>query len=62
VQFHTSLSWEAKQRTHAAYEGISAASTPATDREQLRDYQREISASVPIPLGSLDVSNYRKDD
>ncbi len=62
VQFHTSLSWEAKQRTHAAYEGISAATTPATDKERLREHQREVSTSVPIPPGSLDVSNYRKDD
>ena len=62
VQFHTSLSWEAKQRTHDAYEGISATATPASQKERLREYQREVSASVPIPPGSLDVSNYRKDD
>ena len=62
VQFHTSLSWEAKQRTHEAYEGISATVTPASQKERLREYQRQVSASVPIPPGSLDVPNYRKED
>jgi hypothetical protein len=62
VQFHTERSWEAKQLTHEAYEGISAATTSTIEKEQLRAYQREVSASVPVPPGSLDISNYRKDD
>jgi len=60
VQFHTDQSWVAKQQTHEAYEGIAAVTTPAGEKERLRAYQREVSASVPIPEGALDITDYRK--
>src|ERR1700761_854380 len=40
VQFHTQDSWEAKQKTHAAYEKIESPETAAPDRARLREYQR----------------------
>jgi hypothetical protein len=61
VQFHTDESWAAKQQTHVAYELIASATTPANEKELLRDYQREVSASVRIPPGALDIFDYRKD-
>jgi hypothetical protein len=54
VQFHTPESWEAKQSTHEAYVKIESPTTPPAERAQLRDYQREISASVPVPPGALE--------
>jgi hypothetical protein len=54
VQFHTQGSWEAKQKTHAAYEKIESPETTAADRARLRGYQRDITAQIPIPPGALD--------
>ena len=54
VQFHTQDSWEAKQKTHAAYEKIESPETAAPDRARLREYQRDITAQIPIPPGALD--------
>ena len=62
VQFHTHASWEAKQKTHAAYEKLSDPETPPIERESLEAYQREITASVPIPPGALEIPYYRKED
>jgi hypothetical protein len=58
VQFHTSDSWEAKQRTHDAYERIDALGTPTDERERLKAYQREVCASIPIPQGCLEMADY----
>jgi hypothetical protein len=54
VQFHTPESWEAKQKTHEAYEKIQSPTTAPAERVQLRAYQREISASIPVPPGALE--------
>jgi hypothetical protein len=59
VQFHTPESWEAKQRTHDAYEKIESPTTPQAERTRLRIYQREVSASVPIPPGALEFIQYK---
>jgi len=53
VQFHTPDSWEAKQRTHDAYERIMSPETAPAERARLCEYQREISSRVPIPSGAL---------
>ena len=62
VQFHTQDSWEAKQKTHAAYEKIESPDTSPADRARLREYQRHISSRVPIPPGALDFRPYKKKD
>jgi hypothetical protein len=59
VQFHTSDSWAAKQATHDAYERIASPETPPAERSRLREYQREISARIPIPPGALDFFPYK---
>ena len=59
VQFHTSDSWAAKQATHDAYERIASPRTPPAERSRLREYQREISARIPIPPGALDFFPYK---
>jgi hypothetical protein len=61
IQFHTQESWDAKQVTHRAYEKIEALNTPVHEKERLRAYQREVSASVRIPKGALDIPIYKKE-
>jgi hypothetical protein len=61
VQFHTEESWDAKQKTHAAYERIQEPGTSVEEVERLRDYQRWVSAQVRIPLGALDIEPYKKE-
>jgi hypothetical protein len=58
VQFHTRASFEAKQQTHAAYERLRTLPEDHEDVHRLRDYQREITAKVPVPPEALDIPNY----
>ncbi|HXZ72150.1 MAG TPA: hypothetical protein VEH31_14960 [Streptosporangiaceae bacterium] len=60
VQFHTSESWRAKQITHEAYETIRSNKASVEEAESLRAYQREVSATVRIPPGALDIPAYKK--
>jgi hypothetical protein len=60
VQFHTHASWEAKQRTHLAYEQLADPRTGPEERERLDAYQREITSSVPVPPGALEIPYYHK--
>jgi hypothetical protein len=60
VQFHTQASYEAKQETHWAYERIRDTSTPPAEVRQLRAYQREVCAKVPIPPGATEISDYNE--
>jgi hypothetical protein len=60
VQFHTSESWSAKQITHESYEAIRSNKVSVKEVESLRTYQREVSATVRIPLGALDIPAYKK--
>ncbi|MGH3209772.1 MAG: hypothetical protein ACRDNO_18645, partial [Trebonia sp.] len=63
VQFHTQASLEAKELTHNAYERIrsTAGPTPPTDGEtaELRNFQRQVNAKIPIPPGVTDYEDYR---
>jgi hypothetical protein len=61
VQFHTQESWEAKQKTHAAYEKIEAPGTSVEEVERLRAYQRRVSAEVRVPSGALEIRPYKKE-
>jgi hypothetical protein len=60
IQFHTRASWEAKQETHSAYEKIEDIRTPAAEREQLRDHQKEVSARILEPSRVMEIPDYRK--
>jgi hypothetical protein len=63
VQFHTQASLEAKELTHKAYERIRSMTgeTPGADREaaELKEFQREVNAKVPIPPGVTEYEDYR---
>jgi hypothetical protein len=60
VQFPTPASWEAKQKTHEAYEKIDNPETPVSEVEKLRSYQRSISDSLEVPSHWDDIRDYRK--
>ena len=60
VQFHTNESWSAKQITHEAYETIRSNKTSVEEVENLRAYQREVSATLRIPPGALNIPAYKK--
>jgi hypothetical protein len=59
VQFHTPASLEAKEITHPAYEKLRiGVPTPAEQRE-LEDFQKRVTAGVPIPPGATEIPDYR---
>ncbi len=58
VQFHTHASFEAKQFTHGAYEKIRDPATPRGERDKLQDFQRQVSADIPVPRDVGDIKDY----
>jgi hypothetical protein len=60
VQFHTPESWEAKQRTHEAYEKIDNPKTSVMEVEKLRSYQRSVCNSLELPNRWDEIRDYRK--
>jgi hypothetical protein len=61
VQFHTEQSLGVKQLTHGAYARIHDLRASVEEREQLRDYQRTMSAEIVPPLGYESIFEFRKD-
>jgi hypothetical protein len=61
VQVHTTASWNAKQESHREYEIIESRSATAEEKEQARQRQDQIFASVPIPDGAAQIPTYRKE-
>jgi hypothetical protein len=60
VQFHTPESWDAKQKTHDAYEKIDNPVTPVGEIETLRAYQRTVTGSIKVPDRWKEIDEYRK--
>ena len=58
VQFHTRSSFEAKQLTHAAYERLRNPATSDIERDELQEFQRKVSAEIPIPPRVTDIGDY----
>jgi hypothetical protein len=52
MQFHTSVSIEAKELTHEAYERIRSRTVDPVEREDLQDFQRRANAPVVTPAGT----------
>jgi hypothetical protein len=61
VQWHTPDSWDAKQKTHDAYEKISDTTRPIAEVEEWRAYQRRVSATVVVPPGAMQILPYKKE-
>jgi hypothetical protein len=60
VQFHTPESWEAKQKTHDLYERLSDTRTSPRERARLEREQQQVTASIPVPPGALEITYYAK--
>jgi hypothetical protein len=62
VQFHTRISFEAKQLTHDAYERIRTLQVDEFEKMVLKAFQRKVSAEIPIPPGATDIPDHSKRD
>jgi hypothetical protein len=62
VQFHTPISFDAKQLTHGAYERLRTMDPRDSSREleasELHDFQRTVCSIIPIPVGAMDIPDY----
>jgi hypothetical protein len=58
VQFHTPASLEAKEVTHPAYEKLRIGMPTPTEQRELEDFQKRITAVVPIPPGATEIPDY----
>jgi hypothetical protein len=62
VQFHTEMSFEAKQLTHCTYERLR---DPMTSREELRELRRLQSTTcreVRVPEGAAEIPDYPEEE
>ena len=58
VQFHTRISFEAKQITHGAYERLRTHEADPLEELVLEAFQRKVTAAVPIPSGVTEISDW----
>lgn len=60
VQFHTLISFEAKQITHSAYERLRNPAEIADRRElpELHKLQRDVTTKIPQPPGASQIRDY----
>jgi hypothetical protein len=58
VQFHTRISFEAKQLTHPAYERLRTRQPDKFEQMVLEAFQKKVSADVPVPPGASDIPGY----
>lgn len=61
VQFHTRISFEAKQLTHTSYERIRSKQADALEELVLEAFQKKVAADVPVPPGAADIPDRRKE-
>jgi hypothetical protein len=58
LQFHTNISFEAKQTTHPAYELLRAGNPDPLEHMVLEAFQKKVTADVPVPPGATDIPDY----
>jgi len=58
VQFHTGISFEAKQLTHDAYEQLRTKQADKFEQMVLGAFQAKVAAEVPVPRGATDIPDY----
>ncbi|MFY9934120.1 MAG: hypothetical protein WAK82_39550, partial [Streptosporangiaceae bacterium] len=58
MQFHTRMSFEAKEITHRAYEQVRARKVDKFEELVLEAFQKKVSADVTIPPGASDIPDY----
>jgi hypothetical protein len=60
VQFHTRISFEAKQLTHGAYERLRTYQADKFEQMVLEAFQKKVTADVPVPPGADCIPDYQK--
>jgi hypothetical protein len=60
VQFHTRISFEAKQITHGAYEQLRTRQPDEFEQLVLEAFQKKVAAEVPVPSGATEIPDYPK--
>ena len=58
LQFHTRISFEAKQLTHGAYERIRTRQADEFEEMVLEAFQQKVTAEVPVPPGAVGIPDY----
>ncbi len=58
LQFHTRISFEAKQITHSSYERLRTLQTDPFEQMVLEAFQRKVAEAIPIPAGATDIPDY----
>jgi hypothetical protein len=58
VQFHSRVSFEAKQLTHDAYERLRIKQADRFEQMVLEAFQSKVTAEVPVPPGATDIPDY----
>ena len=58
VQFHTRISFEAKQLTHGAYERLRSEQADSFEELVLEAFQKKVTAEVPVPPGADGIADY----
>jgi hypothetical protein len=58
LQFHTRISFEAKQITHKAYKQLRSGRPDEVEKMELKAFQRKVSGEIPIPPGAADIPDY----
>ena len=61
VQFHTRISFEAKQITHGSYERLRTGQPDEFEQMVLEAFQKKVAAEVPIPPGAPDIPDYPRE-
>jgi hypothetical protein len=58
LQFHTRISFEAKQLTHGAYERIRTQQADEFEEMVLEAFQQKVTVEVPVPSGAVGIPDY----
>jgi hypothetical protein len=58
VQFHTRISFEAKQLTHGAYERLRSQQADKFEELVLEAFQKRVAGDVPVPAGAESIPDY----
>ena len=58
VQFHTRISFEAKQLTHGAYERLRSQQADIFEELVLEAFQKKVTGDVPVPPGADGIPDY----
>jgi hypothetical protein len=60
VQFHTRISFEAKEITHGAYERLRTLKADKFEEMVLEAFQKKVTSDVPVPADATDIPDYRE--